>query len=191
MSSARRAAADSSAQVRMSAARARADAVNAKLGIRASAVRRRKLPLCPDAGKLVVVEIGKHGRKHRLTPAAARAWKQMKAAAREDGIGLAIVSAFRSFERQVGIIRRKIAEGQSVRQILAFSAPPGYSEHHTGCAVDIGTEGCDELEEVFEESPAFAWLRQNASRYGYFMSYPRGNKYGYRYEPWHWMYRTR
>ncbi|HVP88294.1 MAG TPA: M15 family metallopeptidase, partial [Casimicrobiaceae bacterium] len=159
---------------------ARADAVNAKLGIRASVVRRRKLPLCPDADKLVVVEIGERGRKHRLTPAAARAWKRMKAAAREDGIRLAIVSAFRSFERQVGIIQRKIAEGQSVRQILAFSAPPGYSEHHTGCAVDIGTEGCDELEEIFEASAAFAWLRKNASRFGYFMSYPRGNKHGYR-----------
>jgi D-alanyl-D-alanine carboxypeptidase len=173
------------------ALRAHAEAVNAKLGIRASVIRRRKLPFCPEAEKLVAVEIGKRGRKHRLTPPAARAWKRMKAAARKDGIGLAIVSAFRSFERQVAIIRRKIAEGQSVRQILAFSAPPGYSEHHTGCAVDIGTEGCDELEEIFEESPAFAWLRKNASRYGYFMSYPRGNKYGYRYEPWHWMYRKR
>ena len=191
MSSARRVAAASERGPMTPSLYARADAVNAKLGIRASVVRRRKLPLCPDAEKLVVVEIGEHGRKHRLTPAAARAWKSMKAAAREDGIGLAIVSAFRSFDRQVEIIRRKIAEGQSVRQILAFSAPPGYSEHHTGCAVDIGTEGCDELEEIFEESPAFAWLRKNASGYGYFMSYPRGNKYGYRYEPWHWMYRKR
>ena len=172
-----------------SALQARAEAVNATLGIRSAVIQKRKLPLCPDAKKLVVVEIGRRGRKHRLTPAAARAWTRMKTAARKDGIGLAIVSAFRGFDRQVEIIRRKIAEGQSVRQILAFSAPPGYSEHHTGCAVDIGTEGCDELEEVFEQSPAFAWLRKNASRYGYFMSYPRGNKYGYRYEPWHWMYR--
>jgi D-alanyl-D-alanine carboxypeptidase len=146
------------------APQARVDAANAKLGIRASVVRRRRLPLCPDAERLVVVEIGKHGRKHRLTPAAARAWKKMKAAAHKDGIGLTIVSAFRSFERQVEIIRRKIAEGQSVRQILAFSAPPGYSEHHTGCAIDIGTEGCDELEEIFEESLAFAWLRKNRKR---------------------------
>src|SRR5215467_6944440 len=154
MSSARRAAGDSSAQGRMNAAlRKRADAVNAKLGIRASVVRRRKLPLCPDAEKLVVVELGKRGRKHRLTPAAARAWKRMRAAARRDGIGLAIVSAFRSFERQVAIIRRKIAQGQGIRRILAYSAPPGYSEHHTGCAVDVGTEGCDELEEIFELSP--------------------------------------
>ena len=115
----------------------------------------------------------------------------MKAAARRDGIGLAIVSAFRSFDRQVAIIRGKIAQGQGIRRILTYSAPPGYSEHHTGCAVDVGTEGCDELEEIFELSPAFAWLRKNASRYGYFMSYPRRNRYGYRYEPWHWMYRSR
>ena len=169
----------------------RADAVNAQLGIPASVIRKRRLPLYADAQKLVVVEIGQRRRRHRLTPAAARAWKRMKVAARRDGIGLAIVSAFRSFDRQVAIIRRKIAEGQGIRRILAYSAPPGYSEHHTGCAVDVGTEGCDELEEIFELSPAFAWLRKNASRYGYYMSYPRQNKYGYRYEPWHWMYRSR
>jgi len=170
---------------------ARANAVNAKLGIDASVIRKRKLPLYADAQSLVVVEIGKRRRRHRLTPPAARAWKRMKAAAHKDGIGLAIVSAYRGFDRQVAIIRRKIAEGQGIRRILAYSAPPGYSEHHTGCAVDIGTEGCDELEEIFELSAAFAWLRKHASKYGYFMSYPRGNKYGYRYEPWHWMYRKR
>ena len=169
----------------------RADAANAKLGIPASVIQKRRLPLYTDAEKLVVVEIGHRRRRHRLTPAAARAWKRMKAAARRDGIGLAIVSAFRSFDRQVAIIRRKIAQGQGIRRILTYSAPPGYSEHHTGCAVDVGTEGCDELEEIFELSPAFAWLRKNASRYGYFMSYPRRNRYGYRYEPWHWMYRSR
>ena len=174
----------------MSAApQARAEAALAKLGIPLELVRQRRLPLCAEPAKLVVVEIGKRGRKHRLAPAAARAWKRMKAAAATEGIGLQIVSAHRSLDRQVDIIRRKIASGQSIGRILRVSAPPGYSEHHTGCAVDIGTAGCDELEEVFERSPAFAWLLDNASRYGYFMSFPRGNRYGYSYEPWHWMYR--
>jgi D-alanyl-D-alanine carboxypeptidase len=152
-------------------------------------IRKRRLPLCVEPTRLVVAETGKRGRRHRLTPSAARAWKKMKAAAQDDGIGLQIVSAHRSFRRQVEIIKRKIATGQSIEQILSVSAPPGYSEHHTGCAIDIGTAGCDELEEVFERSAAFKWLVKHASRFGYFLSYPRRNRYGYKYEPWHWKYR--
>jgi D-alanyl-D-alanine carboxypeptidase len=169
--------------------RARADSALAALGIPAGAIRKRRLPLCVEADRLVVAETGARGRRHRLTPAAARAWKKMKAAAQEDGVGLKIVSAHRSFRRQVEIIKRKIATGQSIDQILSVSAPPGYSEHHTGCAVDIGTAGCDELEEVFERSPAFKWLVKHAPRFGFFLSYPRRNRYGYKYEPWHWKYR--
>src|SRR5207253_7629317 len=123
------------------------------------------------------------------TPAADGAWMEMKAAADADGVGLQIVSAFRSFDRQVDIVRRKIEAGQSVDEILSVSAPPGYSEHHSGCAVDIGTLGCDSLEEVFEQSQAFSWLAGNASLYHFVMSFPRGNAFGYRHEPWHWAYR--
>lgn len=169
--------------------RARVDSALAELGIPVATIRERKMRLCAEAEKLVIAEFGPRGRKHRLVPAAARAWKRMKAAAAKAAVGLKIVSAFRSFDRQIEIIRGKIADGQSIEEILSVSAPPGYSEHHTGCAIDIGTAGCDELEEVFEQSAAFSWLIQNASRYGYFMSYPRGNRYGYRYEPWHWVYR--
>jgi len=113
----------------------------------------------------------------------------MKAAAHADGVGLQIVSAFRSLDRQVDIIRRKIDAGQTVEEILSVSAPPGYSEHHTGCAVDIGTLGFDSLEEVFEQSRAFAWLTEKATLYRFFMSFPRDNAFGYRHEPWHWAYR--
>ncbi|HEX7271248.1 MAG TPA: M15 family metallopeptidase [Casimicrobiaceae bacterium] len=171
--------------------RARVERALTELGIPAELIRRRRLSLCIEATTLVVVEFGARGRKHRLVPRAAGAWRRMKAAAAKAGVGLKIVSAFRSFPRQVEIIRRKIASGQSIDEILSVSAPPGYSEHHTGCAVDIGTAGCDELEEVFETSEAFAWLVRNAARYRYYMSYPRGNRYGYRYEPWHWRYRER
>jgi D-alanyl-D-alanine carboxypeptidase len=168
----------------------RVDAALADLGIPLELVRKRGLPLCFEAEELVVAEIDSLGREHRLTPAAARAWGKMKAAAQADGAGLQIVSAFRSFDRQVDIIRRKIEAGQTVEEILSVSAPPGYSEHHTGCAVDIGTLGCDSLEEVFEHSQAFAWLTENAARCGFFMSFPRDNPYGYRHEPWHWAHRN-
>jgi D-alanyl-D-alanine carboxypeptidase len=113
----------------------------------------------------------------------------MKSAASEAGAALYLVSAFRSFDRQCEILRAKLAAGQSLEEILGVSAPPGYSEHHTGRAVDIGASADDPLDEAFERTDAYAWLLANGARFGYALSYPRGNRYGYRYEPWHWLYR--
>lgn len=167
----------------------RVNSVLAELEIPLESIHNRGLPLCFEAEDLVVAEIDSLGREHRLAPPAAEAWKKMKAAALADGVGLQIVSAYRSLDRQVDIVRRKIEAGQTLDEILNVSAPPGYSEHHSGCAVDIGTLDCDSLEEVFEQSEAFSWLSGNASRFGFFMSFPRDNAYGYRHEPWHWAFR--
>ena len=167
----------------------RVNSALAELEIPLESIHNRGLPLCFEAEDLVVAEIDSLGREHRLAPPAAEAWKRMKAAALADGVGLQIVSAYRSLDRQVDIVRRKIEAGQTLDEILNVSAPPGYSEHHSGCAVDIGTLDCDSLEEVFEQSEAFSWLSGNASRFGFFMSFPRDNAYGYRHEPWHWAYR--
>ena len=73
-----------------------------------------------------------------------------------------------------------------IEDILKVSAAPGYSEHHSGRALDITTPGYDVLEEVFEASPAFRWLEKNASHYRFRLSYPRDNPHGVVYEPWHW-----
>ncbi len=104
-------------------------------------------------------------------------------------IELQLVSAFRSIEYQVGIIERKLARGQDMAQILAVSAAPGYSEHHTGRAIDLTTPGFAALEEEFEQSPAFRWLVKNATEFGFSLSFPRGNRHGITYEPWHWCWR--
>ena len=168
---------------------ARVRAALRDLGIPLALVRRRNLPLCPEAPSLVVVSVDAQGREQRLTPTAANAWRKMKAAAAEAGVALHLVSAFRSLERQCEIVRDKLAGGQSLDEILSVSAPPGYSEHHTGHAVDVGASPDDPLEETFERSDAYAWLAANAGRYGYALSYPRHNRYGYRYEPWHWIHR--
>ena len=69
---------------------------------------------------------------------------------------------------------------------MTVSAAPGYSEHHTGRAVDIATPGSRPLTEEFEDSAAFHWLNENAADFGFSMSYPRDNRYGFIYEPWHW-----
>lgn len=169
----------------------RVRAALAELKIPPELPRERGLRLCSEARALVVVEIDARGREQRLIPAAAAAWRAMKAAAAEADVALHLVSAFRSFERQCEIVRAKLAAGQSLDRILEVSAPPGYSEHHTGRAVDIGASANDPLDETFDATAAYGWLTLNAARHGFALSYPRGNRYGYRYEPWHWLYDPR
>lgn len=144
------------------------------------------LPVCPEATELVRTEPDMFGREQRLAPMAADAWAAMRHAASHDGVVLDLVSAFRTVEYQRGIIERKIAAGIPIEEILRVSAAPGYSEHHTGRAIDISTPGSEPLQEEFESTDAFRWLARNAGRFGFAMSYPRGNEYGIIYEPWHW-----
>lgn len=158
------------------------------LGITADILARRALPFHGEAAELAAAETDAAGREFHLIPQAADAWRNMKQAAQEDGIVIEIVSAFRSLERQADIIRAKLAKDMPIDTILTLSAPPGYSEHHTGRAVDINTPGCEATEEPFEQTDAFRWLVQYAGSFGFTMSYPRGNALGFIYEPWHWCY---
>ena len=121
-----------------------------------------------------------------MTPRAARAWARMRDAAALDGVTLQIVSAFRGVEYQLCIVRRKIERGLSMHEILRVSAAPGFSEHHSGRAFDLTTPGFAALEEEFEKSDACEWLRKNARKFGFRMSYPKRNPHGIAYEPWHW-----
>jgi len=155
-----------------------------ELGISEELLLARGFIEYPEARVLAIAEIhAEDGRRFELEPDAAAAWKQMKAAAARDHVELRLVSAYRSVEYQAGIIRRKRERRQSLEQILAVSAPPGFSEHHTGRAVDINS-----LEASFEHSDAYAWLVLNARRFGFGLSYPRDNALGYQFEPWHWCY---
>lgn len=141
-----------------------------------------------EAKELEIAEIGPGGRQHLLQPMAAEAWGLLMRSASEADVSLFVVSAFRSIERQTEIVKRKFAAGEAISQILAVSAPPYFSEHHTGRAVDVGTSDCRSLEVEFKDSEAFRWLQQHAGRFGFVMSYPEGNDSGYQYEPWHWCY---
>lgn len=142
---------------------------------------------------VLLASIGRdtQGREQYLAPRAARAWTRIREAAARDGVELEIVSAFRGIEYQLGILRRKLERGQTMDEILRASAAPGYSEHHSGRALDITTPGYTALEEEFERSAAFAWLRKNAKLYKFALSYPRGNPHGIAYEPWHWCWHAR
>ena len=156
------------------------------LGIEAATLRARGLRRCAEARQLTPVGLGTDGRDKLLVPRAAAAWQAMRAAAADDGIELLLISAFRSIDYQAALLRMKLARGDALDAVLRVNAPPGYSEHHSGRAIDIGCAGVAALDERFEDSAAYAWLGTHAARFGFVLSYPRDNAQGYLYEPWHW-----
>lgn len=158
------------------------------LGVAPGFLETRKLPLYTDAEGLALLEIDAAGRELFLTPPTVNAWQSMTERASHDGVELFVVSAFRSFDQQLGIIKRKLIAGQTWEEIFRVSAPPGCSEHHTGRAVDIGTPHCKVLDEEFEQTEAFEWLVRSGAEFGFRLSYPRGNSSGFAYEPWHWCF---
>ena len=168
--------------------RAAVTATLAEFGIPADYAARRKLELCEEATELESIGADVLGREQKLTPRAAQAWHGMCAAAERDGVQLLVVSAFRSFDYQRALIQRKLDNGRDIADILKINAAPGYSEHHTGRALDITTPDCAPLEQGFETTRAYAWLTQHAAQHGFRLSYPRDNPHGISYEPWHWAY---
>lgn len=171
--------------------RERIAATLAALGIAADLPRQRGLKLFREAQRLAPVGLGTDGRDKLLTPTAARAWLAMHHAAASAGVDLRLVSAFRSVDFQTALIRAKLGRGEALEAILRVNAPPGYSEHHTGRVVDLGTTDCAALDEAFETTAAFHWLQAHAATFGFGMSYPRDNPQGFLYEPWHWCYAGR
>lgn len=127
----------------------------------------------------------------KLRIAAADKFRQMQSAARQEGIILTPISGFRSVAQQDYLFFQiKENRRQDTSKRAEVSAPPGYSEHHTGYAVDIGDGRvpATNLNTNFENTAAFKWLQKNAARYSFELSYPRDNLQGINYEPWHWRY---
>jgi D-alanyl-D-alanine carboxypeptidase len=157
-----------------------------ELGIPADYGQDGSPPAFDEALELVDIGPNLVGRMQSLTRTAAENWQAMVVAAAADGMTLMIVSGFRSVHYQARLIRKKIDAGQEIAAILKVNAAPGYSEHHSGRAVDIATPGSRPLTEEFEATEAFQWLTDNAGRFGFSLSYPRDNPWGFIYEPWHW-----
>ncbi len=127
----------------------------------------------------------------RLQPAAAQALLAMQQAARADGVDLVVLSAFRSIALQRQLFFDVKAErNQSARDRARVSAPPGFSEHSTGFAVDLGDarQPATNLSIRFDDTPAYQWLAAHAHRFHYQLSFPAGNAQGVSYEPWHWRF---
>lgn len=106
--------------------------------------------------------------------------------AKKDGITLYVYSAYRSFDTQ-GALKGQYTVTYGAGTANQFSADQGYSEHQLGTTVDFITTGIGGSLDSFGRTEAFAWLQENAYRYGFVLSYPAGNKY-YVYEPWHWRF---
>lgn len=127
----------------------------------------------------------------KLRAPAAKAFREMANAAAAEGVFLTPLSGFRSIAEQQDVyFRVKQERAQTPTERAQVSAPPGYSEHHTGYAIDIGDGNvpATNLSPNFEQTRAFKWLEANAARFSFEISFPQGNKQGVTYEPWHWRF---
>ena len=115
---------------------------------------------------------------------------KMKEDAEKDGVFLVFLSGYRSIKLQRKIFYSlKSSRNQIASERARVSAPPGYSEHSTGFAIDIGDayERDKDFEESFKNTTAFRWLRRNAAKYHFRLSFDE-NQTSVDYEPWHWRY---
>ena len=115
---------------------------------------------------------------------------KMREEAKKDGIYLVFLSGYRSINLQKDIFYTlKSLRNQEAAERARVSAPPGYSEHSTGFAIDIGdaTQRETDFEIQFENTKAFRWLIKNAAKFHFKLSFNKNNKY-IDYEPWHWRY---
>ena len=114
----------------------------------------------------------------------------MQIDAEKEGIFLVFLSGYRSIQLQKEIFYYlKSIRNQIASERARVSAPPGYSEHSTGFAIDIGdaTNRETDFEEEFEDTLAFQWLRKNAAKYHFRLSFDKDHN-SVDYEPWHWRY---
>ncbi len=112
--------------------------------------------------------------------------ERLLADANSQDIHLLILSSYRSFGTQAGLkTSYKITYGTTAAN--RFSADQGYSEHQLGSTVDFTTSETGDSLSSFEKTSAYTWLSQNAHKYGFILSYAKGNKF-FQYEPWHWRF---
>ncbi|WP_318699794.1 MULTISPECIES: M15 family metallopeptidase [unclassified Roseofilum] len=145
-----------------------------------------------SANLIVVGSYGQHQyqRFEKLMPEAALALMKMIYTARDDGVWIIAASGFRSYKIQEELFNRKVQIQGSDREAAKSVAPPGYSEHRTGYAVDLvdGHSPNADINSNFATTAAFQWLVQHAQDFGYELSFPENNPQQVKYEPWHWRF---
>jgi zinc D-Ala-D-Ala carboxypeptidase len=139
-----------------------------------------------DAGKFIR---GTYERNEALDFEANEAFQSMTAAARAENVFLMPISGFRTIADQKVLYEKQIARRGSEEAAAKWSAPPGYSEHHTGYAIDIGDMDSDtDLKMTFQDTEVYRWLKVNARSFGFEESFSYNNQQGVSFEPWHWRY---
>jgi D-alanyl-D-alanine carboxypeptidase len=128
--------------------------------------------------------------KREMRKVAADALEKLFAAADDDGVPLAGVSAYRSFARQKSLFEAYVKK-DGLEKARTYSAYPGTSEHETGLAIDVsGSDGKCAATDCFGGTKEAKWLAEHSYEYGFIIRYPEGKEdiTGYKYEPWHIRY---
>lgn len=100
-----------------------------------------------------------------------------------DGIDLKVESAYRSIHYQTRIFVRMLKQGRTFDDIIRYVAPPGYSQHMLGTAMDFYPSNWE-----FAETEQYRWLQENGQRFGFEETYSRNNRFRMPWEAWHWNY---
>lgn len=149
-------------------------------------IANKQRPLVPtDYAPTDLVNVGGG---QRLRAEAATKLSELIAGAKAAGLKINPLSAYRSYQTQVSVYNSEVrAYGQAVAD--SESARPGYSEHQTGLAIDVGGGGCG-VEDCFGDTEEGKWVAANAHKYGFIIRYVPGKEAitGYRPEPWHIRY---
>lgn len=124
-----------------------------------------------------------------LTQEAKKGLSDMIGDALNMGLKIKVTSAFRDYATQEIIFNNAL---KTIPDATVAVAKPGHSEHQLGTTVDLSGASISFSSAVssFDNTPEELWLRDNAYKYGFVMSYPYGkeNTTGYKYEPWHYRY---
>ena len=126
-----------------------------------------------------------NGKEEYMEGTVVRFLEDLLKEAQAAGNELSVISAFRSFETQKDLKNKYVVTYGAGAN--TFSAEQGYSEHQLGTTVDFTTPELGANFSTFDRTSGFAWLENNAHRFGFTLSYPKGNNY-YIYEPWHWRF---
>lgn len=139
----------------------------------------------PD--NLVTVD-AEHGYPNKIRADVYEEFKKMYEEAKKDNVKIFIASPYRSYSDQ-NVLYTYYVNTDGKKNADTYSARPGFSEHHTGLAMDLIPEYGLDLD-TFENSDGFKWMQENAYKFGFILRYPKDKEYitGYIYEPWHYRY---
>ena len=134
----------------------------------------------------------------RVSNELETALKRMLSAAEKEDLYIVVASGYRTKKKQIQLMEEEIQKNlwddmspeEAKEDALLTVAPPGFSEHETGLAVDLVAAGNQNLDETQEKTDENKWLRNYCAEFGFILRYPRGKEKvtGFSYESWHFRY---